>query len=313
MSWGNPFKSAWNAATDVAKQTAAKVAAGASAATKWVTETASKVASNVGQKVEQAFKSHPSPGSKSVVQPKAVPAATQAKAIPLTSNNAQQTFSTLNAIFDNTSLKKPVAACVMPTVTASSDVKNLQPAQNPQSVAPASVLFDPRFSFSAPQSTQPNSPGTIREINQKGIDLIKGFEGLSLKTYVDDAGHPTIGYGHLIKPGDPFNSKSEITQKQAEDLLQSDLAAARKSVQTLVQVPLTDNQFAAVVSFTFNLGAGKLKDSDLLAFINKGDFQSAANEFPKWNKARDPQTQKLVELRGLTRRRVAERDLFIGP
>ena len=312
MSWGNPFKSAWNAATDVAKQAAGKVAAGASAAAKWVTETASKVASNVGQKVEQVFKSHPSPGSNSVVQQKAVPAATQAKAIPLTSNNAKQTLSTLNTIFDNTSLKKPVAACVMATATANSDVKNLQPAQNPQSVAPASVLFDPRFSFSAPQSSQPNPPGT-REINQKGIDLIKGFEGLSLKTYVDAAGHPTIGYGHLIKPGDPFNSKSEITQKQAEDLLQSDLAAARKSVQTLVKVPLNDNQFAAVVSFTFNLGAGKLKDSDLLAFINKGDFQSAANEFPKWNKARDPKTQKLVELRGLTRRRTAERDLFINP
>jgi lysozyme len=200
----------------------------------------------------------------------------------------------------------PVNKC--PGVMTAS-VVNLQPAANPQQAAPGSLLFNPGSVLSpSTPPTPPSAPG-IREINQSGIDLVKSFEGLSLKPYVDAAGHPTIGYGHLIKAGEHFD---QITQKQAEGLLQADLASARSSVQNLVKVPLNDNQFAALVSFTFNLGAGALKSSDLLTFVNKGDFQSAANEFPKWNKARDQTTGKLVELKGLTRRRNAEKDLLLS-
>jgi GH24 family phage-related lysozyme (muramidase) len=164
----------------------------------------------------------------------------------------------------------------------------------------------------SPSPPKPTASPSTREVNQKGVDLIKSFEGLRLKTYIDAAGHPTIGYGHLIKPAEPYDESTQITEKQAQELLQNDLASARRGVQNSVNVPISDNQFAALVSFTFNLGTGALKSSDLLAFVNKKDFQKAADEFPKWNKARDPNTKKLVELKGLTRRRNAERDLFLS-
>ncbi len=138
----------------------------------------------------------------------------------------------------------------------------------------------------------------------KGIALIKNFEGLRLEKYQDVVGKWTIGYGHLILPDESFSAA--IPEAQADALLRQDLGISEKAVNQYVIVPLTQNQFDALVSFTFNLGVGNLKSSTLLRVLNARQYQDAANEFLRWDKAGGKQVA------GLTRRRTAERALFIS-
>lgn len=138
------------------------------------------------------------------------------------------------------------------------------------------------------------------QTSQKGIDLIKSFEGLKLKSYKCPAGVWTIGYGTTkgVTPG------MEITQKQAEELLKRDLRYFELWVDKLIDVPLSQPQFDALVSFTYNLGEGALKGSTLRKFLNQGRYDLVPDQFLRWNKA-----NKKV-LPGLTRRREAEAKMF---
>lgn len=142
------------------------------------------------------------------------------------------------------------------------------------------------------------------QTGREGIELIKGFEGLRLSKYQDVVGKWTIGYGHLILPNESF--PNPLTEKQAEDLLRKDLATSEAGVTRQVKVKLSQQQFDALVSFTFNLGAGNLQSSTLLKKLNAGDYSGAADELLRWNKAGGK------EVAGLTRRRAAERKLFLS-
>ncbi|GKX53986.1 lysozyme [Leminorella grimontii] len=137
---------------------------------------------------------------------------------------------------------------------------------------------------------------------QAGINLIKEFEGLELSKYRDAVGLWTIGYGHLIRSGETF--ERSLTEQEAEALLRKDLLESERGIRRLVSVPLTQNQFDALVSFVFNVGVGRLATSTLLKKLNAQDYRGAADELPKWNKAGGN------VLPGLTRRRQAERALF---
>lgn len=145
------------------------------------------------------------------------------------------------------------------------------------------------------------------KIGANGLDLIKGFEGLRLKAYRDSAGIPTIGYGHTKTA----RMGMKITGADAEELLRRDLATAEGAVNLRVEVPINQNQFDALVSFVFNLGGGAFRRSTLLRLLNAEDYAGAADQFPRWNKARV--NGVLVALKGLTRRRAAERALFLEP
>lgn len=133
------------------------------------------------------------------------------------------------------------------------------------------------------------------------------FEGFSATPYRCPAGVWTIGYGTTrypdgrpVRQGDPH-----VTEAQARDLMAHDLADAADAVAHLVKVPLTDNQRAALLSFTYNLGRGALSGSTLLMKINKGDYDGAAGEFGRWVKAGGKPSA------GLIRRRAAETALWL--
>ena len=145
-------------------------------------------------------------------------------------------------------------------------------------------------------------PSLPASTGQAGINLIKKFEGLELSKYKDAVGLWTIGYGHLIRPEETFDRR--LTEEEAESLLRKDLQEAEKGIKRLVSVPLTENQFDALVSFVFNVGIGRLASSTLLRKLNANDYAGAASELLKWNKAGGK------ELIGLTRRRQAEQKLF---
>ncbi|HCR1911714.1 TPA: lysozyme [Enterobacter kobei] len=136
---------------------------------------------------------------------------------------------------------------------------------------------------------------------EKGLALIKHFEGLRLWAYQCSANVWTIGYGHTagVRPGDV------ITPEQADAFLREDVADAERSVGRFVCVPLTQHQFDALVSFVFNLGVESFRTSTLLKKLKAGDYDSAAQEFGCWVHAGGK------ALPGLVRRREAERALFI--
>lgn len=148
-----------------------------------------------------------------------------------------------------------------------------------------------------------------RQINQAGLNLIESFEGCVLHPYLDSVKIPTIGIGTIKYPSGVRVTMSDpaITKDQAYEFLKHDLATACADVERLVKVAVNDNQFAALASFVYNLGAGALGTSTLLKKLNTSNFSGAADEFLKWDHAGG------VVVAGLTRRRQAERALFLHP
>lgn len=155
------------------------------------------------------------------------------------------------------------------------------------------------------------------KINKKGLELIKRFEGTGpmekgqCKPYLCPANVPTIGYGSTVYAnGVPVSLKdSPIPLTEAENLLTKTMSKYEEAVTKMVKVPLSENQFSALVSFVYNLGAGNLQQSTLLKKLNARDFFGAADEFMKWNKVK--QKGVFVVLKGLDDRRRAERTLFM--
>jgi lysozyme len=136
--------------------------------------------------------------------------------------------------------------------------------------------------------------------SEDGLHLTEQFEGCKLDAYQDSVGVATIGYGHTRN----VTMGMTCTQEQAEQWLQEDIQSAADAANRLVTVELTQQEFDALVDFTFNLGAGNLQRSTLLRLLNSGDYTGAAAEFQKWDKAGGQ------VLAGLLRRRQAEADMF---
>jgi len=142
-----------------------------------------------------------------------------------------------------------------------------------------------------------------RAINAAGLALVKAHEGLRLESYQDTSGIWTIGYGHAqgVKPGDC------ISVARAEQLLEADLMEAERAVGALVAVPLTDNQFSALVGFVFNVGEGAFARSTLLRKLNEGGYGLVPACLKSWI------FDNGKVLQGLVKRRAAEAALWSLP
>ena len=146
-------------------------------------------------------------------------------------------------------------------------------------------------------------------ISKPGLDLIKSFEGFRSKPYHCSAGVSTIGYGSTYYEGGRHVKMSDtpVSKARATQILEHQVNNVySSSVNRYVTVPLTQNQFDALVSFTYNLGAGALRSSTLLKKLNQGNYKRAAEEFLKWDRAGGKR------LKGLTKRRRAEAKLFFN-
>jgi lysozyme len=143
------------------------------------------------------------------------------------------------------------------------------------------------------------------------LTLIKQFEGWVPRPYNDPANYCTIGYGRLIalRPcsADDFSRyPRELTLADGEKILEEDTRGARLAVQQLVTVDLSDNQFGALASFVFNVGRANFETSTLRRLLNGREYALAAQEFPRWVRAKN------VVHRGLVNRRACEASLFLG-
>lgn len=158
------------------------------------------------------------------------------------------------------------------------------------------------------------------------LELLKEHEqgpdgGFAPTPYRCPAGHLTVGWGHRVRRGETF--PDPLTAEGAEALLRADLERIAPHVAVALrrlEVPqngagdrpqVTQSMFDAIVSLGFNIGVGALLGSTLMRRMRVGDFAGAAEEFLRWDKARDPKTGKKVRLAGLVRRRKAERALFL--
>lgn len=161
------------------------------------------------------------------------------------------------------------------------------------------------FTIAPPDAVPPEVPeakAAIRNTNQEGLKLLQSFEGLYLEAYQDPVGVWTIGWGAT----EGVHEGMTITRAEAEQMLQNELEKFEAAVAEAVEVQINDNQFSALVTFSYNLGARSLFESTLLQLLNQGKFQEAADQFPRWDKAGG---QSLL---GLSRRRRAERALFLS-
>ena len=143
-----------------------------------------------------------------------------------------------------------------------------------------------------------------QSINDAGLDLLKSFEKCRLKAYKDSGGILTIGWGHT---GEDVHEGQVISQEDADDLLGDDLSSFEAGVADLLDVDATPNQFSALVVFSYNVGLNALSGSTLLKKFNSGDTTGASEQFLRWNKVNGQ------PLEGLTRRREAEKSLFLTP
>jgi lysozyme len=142
----------------------------------------------------------------------------------------------------------------------------------------------------------------------KNIDLIKKHEGLRLQAYLptkDDKW--TIGYGHTKTA----HAGMVITEERAEQLLRQDIAWVEDVIAKYVKVKITQNQYDALASLIFNIGEGNFAKSSVLRELNEGNYEAAADAFRMWNKQRSKTTGRLNVLKGLTKRREEERQLFL--
>ncbi|WP_145590711.1 lysozyme [Yersinia aleksiciae] len=144
------------------------------------------------------------------------------------------------------------------------------------------------------------------QISENGINKLKVEEGERLTGYKDSRGIPTIGVGHTgVVDGKPVSAGMVISKDRSSDLLRSDLAWVEKSIATNVKAPLTQNQYDALCSLIFNIGATAFANSTVLKRLNAGDYQGAADAFLMWKKAGND-TEILLP------RRQRERALFLS-
>jgi len=164
----------------------------------------------------------------------------------------------------------------------------------------------------------------MRHITQQGVELIKKFEGFVPHLYICAAGYPTIGYGHVVFAGDDFGNITgtelldiyrkfglkaaqnacNMNDADAEELLLQDAQKFERAVLRLIDVPLTDGQFDALVSFTYNLGPAALQRSTLRCKVNREEHDEVPAEFGKWVWAGGR------KLKGLIKRRKIEAEIY---
>lgn len=170
----------------------------------------------------------------------------------------------------------------------------------------SSDAYKKSLSYALPENTKENltyPASAIQQLalNSTGLKIIKAFEGFRAEAYRDVGGKLTIGYGHLLRKGETM---TEITERDAENLLKQDIQLAEAVIKRSVTTSLTENQFSALVSLVYNIGEGHFTDSTMLKYINNGEHNKAGQEFERWVYVDG------VFVQGLERRRLYEAALF---
>ncbi|MFM2314201.1 MAG: hypothetical protein RLZZ04_3477 [Cyanobacteriota bacterium] len=161
-------------------------------------------------------------------------------------------------------------------------------------------------SYIAPTPIKPQT----KPVSKIAINLIKEFEGFKDYAYIDTDGTPVIGYGLSRIGGIPVQIGDRISSDQADAALKAHLQEIHRELDKIIKVELSDRQLSALASISFNVGVDNIRSSTLVQKINAKDYTGAADEFMRWDKAN--LQGAFVQMPGLTRRRSAERQLFLS-
>ena len=187
---------------------------------------------------------------------------------------------------------------------SSSVVKHMQLQRLDDSLAINLKNAESSYIPSTPIKPQPEP------VSEIAVDIIKEFEGFKGYAYIDTDGTPVIGYGLSRIGGIPVQIGDRISTTQADAALDAHLREIDRELQKAIKVELSEHQLSALASISFNVGVDAIAESTLVRKINAGDYAGAANEFLRWDKA--DMRGRLVQLPGLSRRRAAERELFLS-
>lgn len=177
------------------------------------------------------------------------------------------------------------------------NIKNLETVTHQRSINRTNII-----------RSAPKKQPTL--VSATAINIVKEFEGFEAEAYIDTDGTPVIGYGLSRIAGKPVQIGDRILPEQADAALKNQLQEIQQQIEKTVKVELSDHQLSALASISYNVGVGGIKKSTLVRKLNAGDYAGAANEFLRWDKANV--SGRLVQLPGLTRRRQAERALFLN-
>ena len=175
------------------------------------------------------------------------------------------------------------------------------------------------FSLACGEEGVKTAPGAVEldelepmaaRMSREGLARIRQHEAFRSQIYDDGAGNRTIGYGHLVLPGETF--EHGLTEAEADELFEADVRRVVDPSLDLIEVDLTQNQIDAVGSFIYHVGP-RAFSRDVLGALNAGDFDRATDEMAKYTRGRNQRTGELTSLRGLVNRRRAEIKLFREP
>jgi len=227
--------------------------------------------------------------------------------------NVRLIMTILTKLFQLFSLIKPLFGYKSNSVTTQTVATVVETVQNvidkTEPETTATEVEEPKVVETETQPEETKTEDTnMHAPSGKCYELIKRFEGFSSKPYKCPAGIPTIGYGSTFyEDGTKVKMTDEaITEARGMDLLENVVNDFAKQVNKLIKVEITQNQYDAIVDFAYNVGTGNLASSTLLKKVNAKLFNEAAEQFPRWNKANG------VVLSGLTKRRNAEKELFLS-
>ena len=207
--------------------------------------------------------------------------------------NFNANFSRLSAIF--------FLSLTLPTFFPSSSLAN-NSFRRDQAFMKQSTLHKTNLTTSLSSAPQ---------VSRSTLNLVKLYEGFRSAAYLDTNGLPVVGYGQSKIYGKRVQMGQSISSAKAEAELTKELYHIQQLVLSHVKVPLTPNQLGALTSLVYNAGSRVLTRSTLIRKLNSGNYTGAAQEFPRWNKAH--LKGQLVPFPGLTKRRLAEQQLFLTP
>lgn len=220
----------------------------------------------------------------------------------------------MNKYFDSAIALTSICSLGLATLTFAEDtiayeqpetVKDLQLERLDDSLAANLKHLETVEPIALPQP-KPRSPIPV---SPEAVNLIKEFEGFESQAYIDTDGTPVIGYGLSRINGKPVQMGDRITAQEANSALNAQLQEIQTVLDKAIAVELSDRQLSAIASLSFNVGVHSIGDSTLVRKLNAGDYNGAANEFLRWDKA--DVRGRLVQMPGLTRRRQAEKELFL--
>lgn len=218
----------------------------------------------------------------------------------------------MNKYFDRAIALTSICSVGLATLTFAEDAISYEPIDTVKNIQLQKLDYSLLANLKSWETISPGTSSKPKPLPPlpDAINIIKEFEGFESQAYIDTDGTPVIGYGLSKIAGTPVQIGDRISPKEADLALNDQLKEIQQTLDRTITVNLSHRQLSAIASLSFNVGVDFIGKSTLIAKLNAGDYNGAADEFLRWDKANVG--GRLVQMPGLARRRKAERQLFLN-